>query len=42
LIYLVTVFGKNEQANLAKAERNAVAKALKQISDSLSTGGRRG
>jgi hypothetical protein len=30
-VFLLTVFAKNEQANLTPAERNALAKAAKQI-----------
>ena len=30
-IFLLTVFSKSEQANLSMAERNALAKAAKQI-----------
>jgi hypothetical protein len=30
-VFLLTVFAKSEQANLSSAERNALAKAAKQI-----------
>jgi hypothetical protein len=30
-IYLITVFGKNEQANLSRAEVNALAKLVKRL-----------
>lgn len=30
-IFLLEIFGKNEQANLSKAERNALAKAVDEI-----------
>lgn len=34
-VFLLTVFGKNEPANLSKAERNALAKLTGQLRDSL-------
>jgi hypothetical protein len=34
-VFLLTVFGKNERANLSKAERNALAKLTGQLRDSL-------
>jgi len=34
-VFLLTVFGKNERANLSKAERNALAKLTDQLKDSL-------
>jgi hypothetical protein len=34
-IFLLTVFGKNERANLNKAERNDLAKLTAQLRDSL-------
>jgi hypothetical protein len=34
-VVLLTVFGKNERANLTKAERNALAKLTSQLKDSL-------
>jgi hypothetical protein len=34
-VFLLTVFGKNERANLNKAERNALAKLAGQLRDSL-------
>ena len=34
-VVLLTVFGKNERANLSKAERNALAKLTGQLRDSL-------
>jgi hypothetical protein len=34
-IFLLTVFGKNERANLSKAERNELAKLTGQLRDSL-------
>ena len=33
--FLLTVFGKNEKANLTKAERNALAGLTKTLRDSL-------
>ena len=30
-LYLLTVFGKNEKANLSKEERNLLAKAVKKL-----------
>ena len=30
-LYLLTVFGKNEKANLSKEERNNLAKAVKEL-----------
>ena len=32
-VYLITMFGKDEKANLTKAERNALAKIAKAIVD---------
>jgi hypothetical protein len=32
-VYLITVFGKGEKANLTKAERNALAKIAKAIAE---------
>ena len=32
-VYLLTVFGKGEKANLSKGERNALAKIAKAIAD---------
>ena len=34
-VFLLTVFGKNERANLAMAERNALAVLTKRLRDSL-------
>lgn len=34
-VFLLTLFGKNERANLAKAERNALAALTKRLRDSL-------
>ena len=34
-VFLLTVFGKNERANLNKAERNALAKLTGQLKASL-------
>ncbi len=34
-IYLLEIFGKNEQANLSKAERNALAKVVVEIKKQL-------
>ena len=34
-VFLLTVFGKNERANLSKAERNALASLTGQLRDSL-------
>jgi hypothetical protein len=34
-IYLLEVFGKNEKANLAVAERNALAKVVAEIKQQL-------
>ncbi len=34
-VFLLTVFGKNERANLTKAERNALASLTKRLADSL-------
>lgn len=34
-VFLLTVFGKNEKANLSKAERNALATLTKTLADSL-------
>ena len=36
-VVLLTVFGKNERANLSKAERNELAKMTSQLRDSLRT-----
>lgn len=33
--FLITVFGKNEKANLTKSERNALAALAKTLTDSL-------
>jgi hypothetical protein len=37
-LYLVTLFAKNEQANLLPAERAAVAKVLRRIGAALAEG----
>jgi len=34
-VFLLTVFGKNEKANLSKAERNALAGLTKRLRDTL-------
>ena len=34
-VFLLTVFGKNEKANLTKGERNDLAKLTKALADSL-------
>jgi hypothetical protein len=34
-VFLLTVFGKNERANLSKAERNALEKLTGQLRDTL-------
>lgn len=34
-VFLLTVFGKNEKANLTKAERNALAAMTKRLTSSL-------
>ena len=34
-VFLLTVFGKNEKANLSKAERNELAKLTKRLTDTL-------
>lgn len=34
-VFLLTVFGKNEKANLTKAERNALASLTKRLRDSF-------
>jgi hypothetical protein len=34
-VFLLTVFGKNERANLTKAERNGLAVLAKRLADSL-------
>lgn len=34
-VFLLTVFGKNEKANLNKAERNALAALTKRLADTL-------
>ena len=34
-LFLITVFGKNEKANLTKAERNALAALTKILKDTL-------
>ena len=34
-VFLLTVFGKNERANLTKAERNGLAGLTKRLADSL-------
>jgi hypothetical protein len=34
-VFLLTVFGKNEKANLTKAERNELAKLTKTLTDAL-------
>ncbi|WP_230769548.1 type II toxin-antitoxin system RelE/ParE family toxin [Sphingomonas sp. Leaf4] len=34
--FLLTVFGKNEKANLSKADRNALAGLTKRLTDTLS------
>jgi len=34
-IYLLEIFGKNEKANLTKAERNALAKVVAEIKQQL-------
>ena len=39
-IYLVTVFGKNEKANLSRAEGNVIKSLLKVINDRLAKGER--
>jgi hypothetical protein len=36
-VFLLTVFGKNERANLSKSERNALARLTAQLRDSLRT-----
>jgi hypothetical protein len=33
--FLLTVFGKNEKANLTKAERNALATLTKKLTETL-------
>jgi hypothetical protein len=35
-VFLLTVFGKNEKANLDKGERNALAKLTKSLTDGFS------
>ena len=32
-LFLLTIFGKNEKANLSKAERNELAKLVKELID---------
>ena len=34
-VFLLTVFGKNEKANLTQAERNALAGLTKRLRDTL-------
>lgn len=34
-VFLLTIFGKNERANLSKAERNALSRLTGQLRDSL-------
>ena len=34
-IYLITAYPKNEKENLSKAERNAIAKMIAQLENSL-------
>jgi len=34
-VFLLTVFGKNERANLTKAERNGLSVMTKRLADSL-------
>jgi len=34
-VFLLTVFGKNEKANLSKAERNALSALTKRLKDTL-------
>ncbi|MBV8971465.1 MAG: type II toxin-antitoxin system RelE/ParE family toxin [Sphingomonadaceae bacterium] len=34
-VFLLTVFGKNEKANLNQAERNAIARLTKTLADTL-------
>ena len=34
-VFLLTVFGKNEKANLSKADRNELAKLTKRLTDTL-------
>lgn len=34
-VFLLTVFGKNEKANLSKADRNALAGLTKRLTDTL-------
>ena len=34
-VFLLTVFGKNEKANLSQAERNALAGLTKRLADTL-------
>lgn len=35
-VFLLTVFGKNERANLTKSERNALASMTKDLTNALS------
>lgn len=37
-LYLVTLFAKNEKANLTPAERNAVTSLVRRIEDALDAG----
>lgn len=37
-LYLLTVFGKNERANLSKAERNELAGLVRMLKASVETG----
>ena len=32
-LFLLTIFGKNEKANLSKAERNELSKLVKELTD---------
>jgi len=37
-VWLVTLFGKNEKSNLTKADKNAIAKLIKEIEELLESG----
>ncbi|HKI17822.1 MAG TPA: hypothetical protein VKA15_08070, partial [Isosphaeraceae bacterium] len=38
MVFLLTAYGKNEQANLTKAQQNAIARAIRDIEESIEKG----
>ena len=38
MVFLLTAYGKNEQANLTKSQQNAIARAIREIEASIEKG----